>query len=110
MLSSHLALPREGHPCQLFLVFACLRKDHNAEMACDPSDLVIGKSAFQQKDWTSGEFGHPQGKEELPPNMPEPCGQGFVINAKVNADHAADTVTRPSRTRFFECLKCAPVH
>jgi hypothetical protein len=62
------------------------------------------------KDWTSSEFGHIQGKEELPPNMPEPRGQGFVIDAKVVADHAADTVTRRSRTGFFVYLNCAPVY
>jgi hypothetical protein len=109
MLSSHLALPREGHLCQLFQVFAYLKKCHNAEMVYDPSDPSMDESAFEQKDWTSSEFGHMQGKEELPPNMPEPRGQGFVISAKVDADHAADTVTRRSRTGFFVHLNCAPV-
>ena len=79
-------------------------------MVYDPSDPCIDKSAFELKDWTSSEFGHIQGKEELPPNMPEPRGQGFVISAKVNADHAADTVTRRSRTGFFVYLNCAPVY
>ena len=51
--------------------------------------------AFELKGWKSSEFGHLQGKEKLPPNMPEPRGgQGFVIRAKVNADHASDTVMR----------------
>jgi hypothetical protein len=110
MLSSHLALPREGHLHQLFQVFACLKKHHNAEMVCDPSNPVIDESAFEQKDWTSSEFGQIQGKEELPPSMPEPHdGQGFVICAKAKADHAADTVTRPLRTGFFVHLNCAPV-
>jgi hypothetical protein len=81
MLSSHLWLPREGHLCQLFLVFACLKKHHNTEMVHDPSDPVIDESAFDKKDWTSSKFGPTQGKEELPPNMPKPRGQGFVIHA-----------------------------
>jgi hypothetical protein len=34
---------------------------------------------------------------------------GFVIRAKVGADHAADTVTRRSRTGFLVYLKCALV-
>ena len=110
MLSSHLALPREGHLYQLFQVFAYLKKYHNTEMVYDPSDPVIDEAAFELKDWTSSEFGHIQGKEELPPNMPEPRGQGFVINAKVDADHAADSVTRRSRTGFFVYLNCAPVY
>jgi hypothetical protein len=93
MLSSHQAMPREGHLYQLFQVFAYLKKYHNTEMVYDPSDPVINESAFERKDWTSSEFGHLQGKEELPQNMPEPRGQGFVINAKVDADHAANTGT-----------------
>ena len=36
--------------------------------------------------------------DDLPPNMPQPRGLGFILSAKVNADHASDTVTRLSRT------------
>ena len=110
MMSSHLALPREGHLSQLFQVFAYLKKYHNTEMVYDPSDPVINEALFERKDWTSSEFGHVDGKEELPPNMPEPRGQGFVISAKVDADHAADTVTRRSRTGFLVYLNCALVY
>ena len=37
----------------------------------------------------------------MSPNMPEPRGLGFTVRAKVDADHATDTVTRKSRTDFF---------
>jgi hypothetical protein len=79
-------------------------------MVYDPSDPVIDESVFELKDWTSIEFGHLQGKNELPTNMPELRGQGFAINAKVDADHASDTVTRRSRTGFIVYLNCAPVY
>jgi hypothetical protein len=72
MMSSHLALPREGHLEQGFHMFAHLKKYHNIEMVYDPSDPVIDESSFERKDWTSSEFGHLDGKEEMPPNMPEP--------------------------------------
>ena len=72
MLSSHLVLPRERQLYQLFQVFAYLKKYHNTKMVYDPSDPCINESTFELKDWTSSEFGHLQGKEELPPNMPEP--------------------------------------
>jgi len=94
MMSSHLALPREGHLEQLFHIFAYLKKHHNAEMVFDPSDQVIDADKFQVRDWTTSEFGHVQGEERLPPNMPEPRGLGFVMRAKADADHAADTMTR----------------
>ena len=42
--------------------------------------------------------------------MPEPRGQGFTMSAKVDADHAADTVTRRSRTGFLVYLNSALVY
>jgi hypothetical protein len=110
MMSSHMALPREGHMYQLFQVFSYLKKFHNAEMVFDPSDPVIDESAFELKDWTSSEFGHVQGKEELPTTIPGPRGQGFTMRAKVDADHASDTITRRSRTGFLVYLNCSLVY
>jgi hypothetical protein len=110
MLSSHLALPREGHLAQTFHVFSYLKKYHNTEMVFDPSDPVIDASVFGQEDWTSSEFGHVAGEEEMPANMPQPRGLGFTMRAKVDADHAADTVTRRSRTGFLVFLNSAPVY
>ena len=42
--------------------------------------------------------------------MPQPLELGFVLQAKVDADHAADTVTRRSRTGFLIHLNCATVY
>ena len=94
---------------QVFHIFAHLKKYYNAELVFNPSDPCVAESEFEQQDWTSSEFGHVQGNEELPPNMPEPRGTGFVMRAKVDADHAADTVTRRSRTGFLVYLNCALV-
>jgi hypothetical protein len=110
MMSSHLVLPREGHFAQVLQIFAYLKKYHNTEMVFDPSDPVIDQTQFELRDWSSSEFGHVQGKEELPPKMPEPRGQGFVMRAKVDADHASDTVTRRSRTGFLVYLNSAPIY
>jgi hypothetical protein len=70
---------------------------------------MIDESDFERKDWTASEFGFVEGKEELPPNMPEPQGQGFTMSAKVDADHASDTVTRRLRTGFLVFLNCVLV-
>jgi len=110
MMSSFMANPREGHLEQLFHIFAHLKHHHNTEMVFDPSDPVVDETKFVRKDWASSEFGHLEPTEQLPPNMPEPRGLGFVITAKVDADHASDTVTRRSRTGFFVWLNCALVH
>ena len=79
MMSSHLALPRVGHLQHLLQTFAYLKMYHNTKMVFDPSDPVVDESDFERKDWMSSEFGHVEGKEELPPNMPDPRGLGFVM-------------------------------
>ena len=110
LMSSHLALPREGHLAQLFHMFAYLKKYHNTEMVYDPSDPVVEEADFAVQDWTASEFGHVQGKEILPGNAPTPRGMGFIMRAKVDADHASNTVTRRSRTGFIVYLNCAPIY
>lgn len=110
MLSSCLAMPRKGHLQQLFHILAYLKQHHNAELVFDPSDPVVDENSFEERDWASSEFGHVQGKEELPPNMPEPRGQGFVMRAKVDADHASDSVSRRSRTGFLVYLNSALIY
>ena len=110
MMSSHMALPREGHMRELLHIFSYLNKYSNTELVFDPSEPNIDEDAFQRKDWTSSEFGHISGEEELPPNSPAPRGMGFTMRAKVDADHASDTVTRRSRTGFMVFLNSALVY
>ena len=110
MMSSNLVLPRKGHMEQVMQIFRYLKKYHNSELVFDPSDPTINEQDFEKKDWTSSEFGHVEGREELPPNMPEPRGMGFTIVAKVDVDHASDTVTRRSRTGILVYLNCSLVH
>ena len=110
MMSSHLALPREGHLEQVLHLFAYLKKYHNTELIYDPSDPVVDENDFKRRDWASSEFCHVEGKDEFPCNMPEPRGHGFIMRAKVDADHASDTVSRQSRTGFLIYLNCALVY
>ena len=91
MMSSHLALP---HLEQVLHIFAYLKKYHNTEIVYDLSDHVVDENDFKSRDWASSEFGHVEGKEEFPANMTEPRGHGFIMRAKVDADHASDTVSR----------------
>ena len=51
LLSSHLALPREGHFKQVLQVFSYLRKYHNTELIYDPSNPIIDEGQFQRSDW-----------------------------------------------------------
>ena len=104
MMSSFMAMPREGQLKQLLHIFAYLKKFHNTELVLDPSDPVIDYGDFDKKDWTSSEFGHVDGEEQVPSNMPQSRGMGFVMHALVDADHTSDTVTRRSRTGFLVYL------
>ena len=72
MMSSHLALPREGHLEQVLHIFAHLKKYHKPELVYDPSDPVVDENDFEKRDWASSESGHVEGKEEFPANILEP--------------------------------------
>ena len=110
MMSSHLVMPRKKHLDQVLHIFAYLHKYHNTELVYDPSDPVVEHDDFELRDWTSSEFGTVQGKEEIPSNMPEPRGQGFIMRVKVDANHTLDTIMRCSRTGFLVYLNCTPIY
>ena len=110
MMSSFMAMPREGHLEQVLNIFGYLNAHHNSELVFDPSDPLIDKAKFERRDWSSSEFGHVQGIEEKPTNAPPPRGLGFVQRAKVDADHAGNTVTRRSRTGFLVYLNSALIY
>ena len=57
MMSSHLALPREGHLEQILHIFTYWKKYHNTELVYDPSDPVVDENDFERRDWVSSEFG-----------------------------------------------------
>ena len=50
MLSSCLALPREGHQLQLFRMFSYLEKQHNCEMVFDHTVPDIDKADFLKEN------------------------------------------------------------
>ena len=110
IMSLHLVTPKKGHLDQVLHIFAYLCKYHNTELVYDLSDPVVEYDVFEQRDWTSSEFGTVQGKEEIPHNMPEPRGQGFMMCAEVDADHASDTITRCSRMGLLVYLNCTPIY
>ena len=52
MMSSYLAIPREGHMQELLHVFAYLKKHMNTEMVFDTSEPEIDMNSFQRQDWS----------------------------------------------------------
>ena len=109
LLSSHLALPREGHLSQVYNIFAYLKSHHNSELVFDPSDPLLDLDLFERRDWSTSEMDS-EIKEAVPSDMPEPRGVGFVMSAYVDADHATDSMTWRSRTGFLVYLNKSPVY
>jgi hypothetical protein len=111
MMASCVALPRDGQLEMLYRIFAHLKKYHNTEMVFDPSVPDINKNDFEKRDWSCSEFSSIiKSKREVHPRAPVPRGMGFTIIGKVDADHAADTITRRSRTGFIVYLNSAPIY
>lgn len=71
ILSPYLALPGESQLEQLLMIFSYLETHHNVELVFDPSYPEIDGEAFARRDWTTSEFGHVAGTEELPPKCTE---------------------------------------
>ena len=109
LMSSQMAMPREGHLNQLFHMFGYLKVHHNSKMVFDPSEPEIDRSIFEKQDWSATVYGADL-KEELPPNMPEQRGQGLTTSAYVDSDHAGDSLTRRSRSGFLVFLNCSLIY
>eukprot|EP00957_Ditylum_brightwellii_P206588 15349128-Ditylum_brightwellii.AAC.1 len=110
MMSSHLTLLCKGHLEQVLHTFSYFSNYHNSEIVFDPSEPVVNEDDFEKQDWTCSAFGHVSGKEVLPHNMPLPCGLGFKVMARLDADHARDSITIRSRTGFLVYCNSAPVY
>ena len=111
MMSSHLALPREGHLRELYHIFAYLKSHANTEMVFDPTPPVpFDMSLFERADWSFSPYDGEMLKEELPANMPRPLGTSMTMRVFVDSDHAGDLITRRSRTGFIVFLNGAPIY
>jgi hypothetical protein len=107
-MSSHMALPREGHLTQLFHMFAYLKKKHNSRMVFDPSYPFVDEERFKSdEDW---KVLYGDVTEAIPPAAPQPRGKEVVIRHYVDADHAGERLTRRSRTGYITFLNMAPMN
>ena len=58
MMTSHLNLQREECLNQLLRVLSFLKTCQSTELVFDPSNHVVGTTAFERSDWASSEFGY----------------------------------------------------
>ena len=85
LLSSHVALPREGHLEIIFHLYAYLKQKDNSQLALDPTYPQVDMRSFRKADWTDfyGDV-----SEAVPNNAPEPRGKEIKLCMFVDSDHA----------------------
>jgi hypothetical protein len=110
MMSPHLALPRAGHLKEIYHIFAYLKAHLNTEVVFDPRPVALDMNLFEQQDWLYLPYGCEGLAEELPNNMPKPCGPLMTMQVFVDADHAGDLLTRCYRTGFIVFPNGAPIY
>jgi len=106
LLSSHLALPREGHLAQVYHIFGYLKSSPRRRLFFDPTDPIISESRFHKFDW---EDFYREAEEPIPNDVPVPRGRPLTIHCFVDASHAADKVTRRSHSGILIFCNRSPV-
>ena len=108
LMSSYLALPRIGHPEQLYhSMFGYLKIYPKHKLVFDPTHPKIDERRFVKHDWT--DF-YRDVKEDIPSDMPPPRGKSVSTHAFGDADHAGNTVTRCLQTGILLFVNRAPRH
>lgn len=104
MMSSYNAAPRSGHLDAVLHMFSYLDTHKRSRIVMD--DDYFPHKELERPDWS--QF-YPGAKEELPLDMPEPLGKPLQQTMFVDASHAANVVTRQSRTGVLIFLNRAPI-
>ncbi len=90
LMSSYMAMPREGHLDAVLHIFGFLKNKYNSRMCFDPTVPYCDERAFKQCDWK--EF-YGDVVEAIPSNAPEPRGKKVHIRMYVDSDHAGEKRT-----------------
>jgi hypothetical protein len=104
LLSSHLALPCEGHLMTALHVMGYLCLKHNLHLIFDLTYSIIYESRFPRHDWM--EF-YGDIHEAIPDNMPPPSSKEVEIRMMCDSDHAGNKLTRCSCTGILIFLNMA---
>jgi len=86
--------------------FAYLRCHEQSTLVFDHNPVDWDETQFHKYDWT--DF-YGTVKESLPPNTPIPRGNPIQMNVIVDADHAANKITRRSQTGILIYINRAPI-
>jgi hypothetical protein len=91
LLSRFLAAPRDGHPKQVYHIFAYLRNHERSALVMDDTLPSYEDERFAKCD------------------APKPRGKSVTMTCFVDADHAGCLVTRRSHTGVIIFVNCASI-
>ena len=106
LMSTHLALPRQGHLEQLHHIFGYLKTNPKRKLFFDLQHPNIDERSFKEHDWY--EF-YRDTKERLPSDSPEPRGNMVSTHCFVDSDHVGDKVMRRSQMGILIFVNTAPI-
>lgn len=109
VLSQHQCLPREGHLDALYRCFWYLKKAKPSRVIFDPTMIEIDERIFHDSKYEEWKDFYDYAEEPIPPMMPEPRGLPMRTVCFVDADHAANKVTRRSHSGIIIYLQNTPV-
>ena len=108
MMSSHVALPIQGHFEQVLHIFGYVKNHHNAEMVFDSTKPDIDMSLFKKQDWSHTIYG--ELNKYMSANAPPACGRGMRMAVMVDLDHSGESLTCQSRTGYIIFLNGSPMY
>ena len=106
LMSTYLAMPREGHLEQVLHIFGYLKCHKKMRILFDSGCPKVKENWFKKYDWF--DF-YRDAKEAIPPNMPEARGREVTITCFVDANHASNQVDRRSQTGVLNFINKAPI-
>ena len=106
LMSTYMAMPREGHLQQLYRIFGFLKLNPNRKIAFDFQHPKIDEKRFKAYDWY--DF-YRDAKEAIPADMPAPRGNVMSTHCFVDASHGSDRATRRSQTGILIFCNSAPI-
>ena len=107
IMSSHLALPRQGHLEQVIHIFGYLKRHPKLRLMFDSDHPKVNNSRFKSYDWF--DF-YRDAQEAIPLNMPEARGHHMSTSIFVDASLANNKLNMGRQTGIWIFCNKAPIH
>ena len=108
LMSRYNAAPRQGHLDAVVKVIGYLKRWDKGKIVFDPTPHDIPPHT-EHEHFDTWRQHYPDAKEDVPDNILEPKGTKGQLIIYVDADHAADKVTRRSNTGIIVFLNSTPI-